>query len=846
MRFTRLTPLSQLFRSASPDPAPAPEDPAAALASQADAVRELGDGATLRELAGLTSGPLDDASDASDATDASGLERIAQERMAQLIDSGAIDFSALCAPGSNTHALLAVAALCSDPKHLTKVVNLIDDPRVLSKLVMEGSTSRLRQAAAQGVQDPDELKQLLKQTRDRDKSAFKIIKQKCDALHAEEERIAQIKSNVATLCASLEQHAARSPYESYPDALERLEARWRTIELQAAAEFRQRADEAIVRCREVIAEHARQLGQAAAEKSQRAVMEAAEAEALALAEQETQRLNELATLAATEAAAEAAAARAAEEKARAEKLAAEALALRQLGGLIGKAQGALREGHTGGAAGLRRAIQEKLDAIPALPPHLAGQLQQLDAKLNELKLWKDYAVAPKRVELIAEMEALIGSSEEPKALADRIKQLQEDWKTISKGVIIDSEADWQRFHRAAETAYQPCRAYFEAQAQLRQANLDKRRHVIERLKAFEAAQGGENPDWRAVAAVLREAPLEWRRHFPVERAAGKQLQEEFDAAIGRIQGPLDAWQAGNAEAKKGLIQRAQAARGQDDREAVDALKRLQMQWKDIGPARRDQEQKLWEEFREHCDAVFRRREQALIEQGAALKANQLKAVALCSQCEQAAGLPGPELLAAAAQLPQWRADFEALGEFSKHEQRALRQRFERALKLCTAALSTMRQRERDQSFADLIEAARRIQDYGWAVSKDAAVSDRDALKVAAENFIAGVPHWPKGGAQALDAAWTQAHAAAAAGAEANEAALRILCIRNELRADLPMPPEDQELRRSYQMQRLVERMGQGREAGADDWETLALEWIRIGPMEGELRQSLLARFLRGR
>jgi len=766
--------------------------------------------------------------------------------MAQLIDAGEIDFSALCAPGADTDALLAVAALCNDPKHLIQAVSVIQDPRALSRLVIEGSSSRLRQAAARSIQDPEELKQLLKQTRDKDKSAYKIIKQKCDALHAEELRVAQTESDVATLCGSLEQHAARSADESYHAVFERLEAHWRTLEPLAGAEFGQRADKASARCREIIAEHARHTRRAAEEKLLRAAQAAAQAEAIAQAQLQTQRRNELAAIAAAEAAAEAAAARAAQEKARSEKLAVEALALRQLAGLIGKAQGALREGHTGGAAGLRRAIDEKLGDAPAPPPRLAAQLLKLDAKLNELKEWKDYAVAPKRAELIAEMEALIGSAEEPKALADRIKQLQEDWKTISKGVIIDSEADWQRFRRAAETAYQPCRAYFEAQAQLRQANLHKRRQVLERLKAFEAAHDGENPDWRTTAAVVREAPLEWRRHFPVERAAGKQLQGEFDAAIGRIQGRLDAWHAANAEAKKQLIQRAQAARAQDDREAVDALKRLQMQWKELGPARRDQEQRLWEEFRAHCDAVFKRREQAFIEQDAALKANQLKAVALCERAEQAAALTGPELLAAAAQLAQWRAEFQALGELPRQDQRALQQRFERALKLCNAALSSMRRREKDQSFADLIEAARRIQDYGWAIAKDAPASQRESLRQAAQSFIAGVPHWPKGGAQALEESWTKAHAAAADGARAHEAALRILCIRNEIRAELPTPPEDQELRRSYQMQCLVERMGQGREAGADDWESLALEWIRVGPVEEALRQALLERFLNGR
>ena len=39
--------------------------------------------------------------------------------------------------------------------------------------------------------------------------------------------------------------------------------------------------------------------------------------------------------------------------------------------------------------------------------------------------------------------------------------------------------------------------------------------VLERLRAFEIAQSGEQPDWRAVTAVLREAPQELRRYSPV-------------------------------------------------------------------------------------------------------------------------------------------------------------------------------------------------------------------------------------------------------------------------------------------------------------------------------------------
>ena len=130
MRFSRL------FRPAPPTP-PAPEDPVAALDSRspeliaatalgdgdealrAAAIRKLQDREVLRKLAGLSEGP-------SPPIPAS-IELIAQERMAQLIDAGAIDFAEVCAaaPG-NSSAVLSVAGLCTDSAHLSHALDLID------------------------------------------------------------------------------------------------------------------------------------------------------------------------------------------------------------------------------------------------------------------------------------------------------------------------------------------------------------------------------------------------------------------------------------------------------------------------------------------------------------------------------------------------------------------------------------------------------------------------------------------------------------------------------------------------------------------------------------------------
>jgi hypothetical protein len=74
----------------------------------------------------------------------------------------------------------------------------------------------------------------------------------------------------------------------------------------------------------------------------------------------------------------------------------------------------------------------------------------------------------------------------------------------------------------------------------------------------------------------------------------------------------------------------------------------------------------------------------------------------------------------------------------------------------------------------------------------------------------------------------------------------MLCIRAELMTDLPTPAEDLELRREYQMQRLVQSMGRGERLDSADLDDLALEWLAVGPVDPAVHDVLLARFERCR
>ena len=524
-------------------------------------------------------------------------------------------------------------AAASDEETLKAAIDGHDGPTI-ARLVIEGTSTKVRQMAAHAVDDPVMLRQLIRDARGgRDKSVYKILTSKRDALLEEERKLEQLHAEIGAVSAAIERHSQRTYDPLFTAALEQLETRWKAVAADADPGVAQKVQQAIDRAREVIAQHLRQIAAAASREL-----------AAANAAAEAQRRRELEEKATATAAAEQARILQEQHQAQAEKQEAEEQALRQIGGLIRKALGALNEGGTGRAAGLRRAIEEKLPSAPPLPTYLANQLQRLDTKLNELKDWKSFSVTPKRLELMEEMEALVDSTLEPPMLAERIKGLQEEWRTLSKGAGENLEADWQRFHEAAQKAYQPCREYFEAQALVRQENLQRREALLARLAAFESGHNWEQPDWRTVITALSESKQEWRRYSPVDRDAGKPLQEKFAALTSSLQSRLDGEYDRNVKQKGLLIERAQQLLASaDGRKAGDDVKDLQQKWKAVGPVPREEDQRLWEEFRRRCDAVFQKRQQEFAEYTSELDANKSKAIALCEELEKTAALSAPAL-----------------------------------------------------------------------------------------------------------------------------------------------------------------------------------------------------------
>ncbi|MCU1334397.1 MAG: hypothetical protein JWM08_3389 [Candidatus Angelobacter sp.] len=708
------------------------------------------------------------------------------------------------------------------------------DVQAVARLVVAGASTRVRQAAADAIEDPDVLRQLIRDVRGgNDKNVYKVLTSKRDALLEQARKLEQLRAGIDEASAALERHSQR-PYDTlFSQRLDQFESRWGAVSEQADQELRGRVQHWIDRARETVAEH---LLQVATQASREQAAAGAAAEARRLREQQAQ--------ASAAAAAEQTQLAEEQNRALAEQQHAEQQAARQIGELIRKARAALSDGSTSRAAGVRRTIEEKLAGAPPLPANLAGQIQSLDQQLDALKDWKSFSVTPKRAELIEEMELLVEATLDPLALADRIKSLQDEWRTLSKGAGEGLEADWQRFQQAAQRAYQPCKEYFAAQALVREDNLRRRDALLAELTAFEAGHNWEQADWRAVVKTLRETKDGWRSCSPVDRQAGKQQQEAFSALTASLQGRLDAEYARNVKQKESLIERTRQLLASDDsRKAIDAVKQLQQQWQTVGPVPREVDQRLWGEFRQHCDAVFQKREQESAAYTAGLENNKTQALALCERLDQIAALEGAELLAHAGALAELRSAFQALGEFPRAATRELHNRFDQGLDRCEKSFARQRARDVERGWDDLFEAANQVRAYGLAVAHGVDTEQLDILKNTAETCIGSVQRWPKGG---LDAVKKWLAPQPSADLAANEVALKMLCIRAEILTETPTPQEDQPLRREYQLQRLAQSMGQGPRVDETGLDTMAIEWVSVGPVEDVAYEPLLQRFRRCR
>ena len=272
-----------------------------------------------------------------------------------------------------------------------------------------------------------------------------------------------------------------------------------------------------------------------------------------------------------------------------------------------------------------RDLRAALDAPPPLRPadrealveRLKAALAALAPKLHELREmdeWKRFANAAVQEELIAQTEALKtrydwSKPEELEKAAHELHEIQERWKHAAEAPRAQAQALWHRYRQAADPLQAMTREFFAHRAEQRQGNLEKKLALCVRAEAL-----AESTDWIKTAEELKKLQAEWQAIGPVPRAetriVWKRFREACDRFFSRRNADLaqrkETW-SGNQAKKEALIARAEELADSKDWDRTAAeIRRLQAEWKTIGPVRRSKSEAIWQRFRAACDRFFDR------------------------------------------------------------------------------------------------------------------------------------------------------------------------------------------------------------------------------------------------
>ena len=498
-----------------------------------------------------------------------------------------------------------------------------------------------------------------------------------------------------------------------------------------------------------------------------------------------------------------------------------------------------------------RLLKEIQPLIKHLPQKAASsyqrQLRELNAQVNELRDWQGFAATPKKEQLCHEMEALVGETEDPQALATKIQRLQEAWREVGEADRGRDKELWLRFKAAADKAYEPCKQYFDQLATVRKDNLARRKQVCEQLTLYLQQYDWENPNWTAVMEVYDTAKNEWRLYSPVERKAGKTVQDTFNGLLDQLRDKIQGEFNRNKLQREQLIAAVEAlitAEG-DLNSIINDAKQLQQQWRKTGVVARRDDAKLWKRFRAACDQVFERRDQQRAEQAKEREQNFVHGEHLCEQIEQLAESHFSDLRTAEQEFKTLQRRFDELRNVPKEQQNELQRRYREVCRQFENTFAEVEQKAQRQSFQEMWRRAALCDELEARLFVDEEDSSAEPLEWDADSDL------PEDVANALQQRFDQVQQMLAEqrlpDAEDVQLAgeqLRDLCIRLEIVAGVDSPAGDRERRMNLQVDRLSDGLSQrgDTQSKEDAMVQLQKQWCTTGPVDTHLRETLSPRF----
>ena len=277
------------------------------------------------------------------------------------------------------------------------------------------------------------------------------------------------------------------------------------------------------------------------------------------------------------------------------------------------------------------------DEFRALYNDFKDKKAKLTAQLDQER---EHNLAKKN-SIIEQLKQLVESKEDVSTNINAFRQLQQDWKTIGQVPPSASNDLWKQYNQQQESFWD----LIKINNELRE--YDFRKNLEAKLKLIEAAEALDKETEIVLAfRQLQKLHEDWRELGPVAREMRDEVWNKFKEASSVInkkhQGHFDEIreiEQVNLDKKNQLCERIEAVDFKAFKvykewdEATKSILEMQEEWRTIGFAPHKANQKVFERYRDACDAFFAAKAEFYKEVKTNLSENLDKKKALCEKVE---------------------------------------------------------------------------------------------------------------------------------------------------------------------------------------------------------------------
>ena len=235
---------------------------------------------------------------------------------------------------------------------------------------------------------------------------------------------------------------------------------------------------------------------------------------------------------------------------------------------------------------------------------IGRELRDLDMKKN----------LDAKIDLCEKAEELLDEKSITKAFK-ALQKLHEDWKEVGPVPQDKKDEIWERFKAATDKINQIRREHYAQLEEEQTGNLEAKKALCEKAEELIAEDYTSVNAWQKKSDELSEIFGVWKTIGPAAKKENEEIWQRFRASMDaffakkkEFFATLKDRQTENLERKTQLCIEAEALMDSTEwKNATEQMKKLQEEWKTIGPVPKRHTDKIWKRFRAACDTFFNRK-----------------------------------------------------------------------------------------------------------------------------------------------------------------------------------------------------------------------------------------------